>query len=204
MHASPETDLYIRTLTVRASKIDVSADEKRLTGYAIVFDQQSEDLGGWKEVIRSSAVDRTLREGTNVDALVDHKRETGSILGSTDSGLLRLRKDHLGLRVEIFPPDTTSARDVITTVKSGLVRGMSFSFRAMPDGTTWDQEGDFLIRYVNDMQFNEVSIVLNPAYKQTEIHARAAALDLATLSEFRAQTWKRSLKFRERELRAKL
>jgi HK97 family phage prohead protease len=129
MRAVSEQDRFIRTLSARASKVDVSADEKHLTGYAIVFNSLSEDLGGWKEIIAPSAVDRTLKAGTNVDALVDHRRETSTILGSTQSGLLVQRKDRHGLYVDIYPPDTTAARDVVTNVKAGLVGGMSFAFR---------------------------------------------------------------------------
>lgn len=206
MHgAADPTTRHIRTITVRASKLDV-ADERRLTGYAIVFNSLSEDLGGWKEIIAPEAVDRTLRSGENVDALIDHRRETTTVLGSTDSGLLSMRKDRHGLKVEITPPDTTHARDVLTNVRAGLVKGMSFAFRVWPEGATWDQNDDGLfIRTVTDMTFDEVSIVLNPAYTETEINARARDFDRETLQAFqRTIRWKPSAQFRMREIRAGL
>lgn len=202
MHAGSETARFIRTVTLRASKLDVS-DEKRLTGYAVVFNSESEDLGGWREIIAPSAVDRTLRSGDNVDALIDHRRETTTILGSTDSGLLGLKKDRHGLHVDITPPDTQVARDVVTTVKAGLVKGMSFAFRLLsPDWVVWEEREDgSIVRTVQDMIFNEVSVVLNPAYSETEIAARARALDLQTFDAWR-KPWRPSPEFRLREIRA--
>jgi HK97 family phage prohead protease len=137
-----------------------------------------------------------------VDALLDHRRETTTILGSTDSGLLKLRKDRHGLAVDIQPPDTSAARDLMTVVKAGLVKGMSFSFRVWPDGQEWDEEDETIVRTVTDMEFSEVSVVVNPAYLQTDISARNLAIDRAALETFKAQAWRPSLKLRDLMRRA--
>lgn len=203
---SAVSEEYVTRFVSRgAAKIDI-ADERRLVGYAIVFNALSQDLGGFRERIAPSAVDRTLRNGANVDALLDHRRETTSILGSTDSGLLRLKKDRYGLAVEIEPPDTTVARDALKTIKAGLAKGMSFAFRVFPDGQTWDEDESSgqLIRTVTDMEFSEVSVVVNPAYLQTEISARNHAQDQRALEEYRLASWNPSLDLLERIARAGL
>lgn len=191
-----------RFLPTRTSKVDV-VDDKRLVGYAIVFNSLSQNLGGFKERILPSAVDRTIRTGSNVDALIDHRRETSTILGSTDSGLLRLRKDRNGLGVEITPPDTVAARDTMVVVRSGLARGMSFAFRPWPGGEDWNEEDGMLVRDISDMEFSEVSIVINPAYLDTTISARNAEADRRALEAYQdLKLWKPSREFRERQLRA--
>ena len=199
-----ESEFVTLFLPIRAAKVDVSADEQRLTGYAIAFHSLSQDLGGFKERIAPSAVDRTLRGGKNVDALLDHRRETMHILGSTDSGLLKLTKDRYGLKTDIRPPDTANARDAITVVKAGLAKGMSFAFRVWPDGQEWEEEDGILVRTILDMEFSEVSVVVNPAYLDTTVSARNAAADARALEEFRAgRAWKPSRRFRERLLKAR-
>lgn len=208
MPAVSDTDWVTRFLPVRAAKVGVQ-DDKHLVGYAIVFNVLSQDLGGWYERIAPNAVDRTLKSGANVDALIDHRWESMYMIGSSDSGLLKMTKDRHGLKTEIRPPDTTNARDLITQVRAGLVKGMSFRFRVwdpMGDGSgrVWEEDSEGrLVRTVTDMEFPEVSIVVNPAYLQTEVSARNAAADAKTLEEFRSgRAWKPSLRFRERQIKA--
>jgi HK97 family phage prohead protease len=196
------SEYVTRFVPLQRANVDIEED-RRLTGYAVVFNSLSQDLGGFKERISPSAVDRTIRTGANVDALVDHRRETSTILGSTDSGLLKLRKDRHGLSVDVRPPDTTTARDLITVVKAGLVKGMSFAFRVFPDGQEWDEEDGILVRTVTDMEFSEVSFVVNPAYLDTEASARNHRIDADALAEFKASlAWKPSIAMRERMIRA--
>jgi HK97 family phage prohead protease len=197
-----QPEIVTRFVSARAAQVNLDT-ESRMTGFAIVFNALSQDLGGFRERIAPSAVDRTLRSGKNVDALVDHRRETSTIIGSTDSGLLRLEKQSRGLRVQIDPPDTTAVRDLQKVVQAGLAKGMSFAFWVWPGGEEWDEEDGEIVRTVTDMEFSEVSIVVNPAYLQTTIHARTAELDAAALREFkRSQRFHPSLKFRQRMERA--
>lgn len=219
MRVASETDWVTRFLPVRAAKVDVQ-DDKRLVGYPIVFNSLSQDLGGFFERIDPSAVDRTLRSGTNVDALIDHRLESMYMLGSTDSGLLKLQKDRHGLKTDIRPPDTTNARDLVTQVRSGLVKGMSFRFRPYDpggdgSGRVWTEEEVQIehhgkkvtvlapVRTITDMVFTEVSVVVNPAYLDSEVSARNAAADAHAMDEFRSvHGWRPSLELREQIARA--
>jgi len=149
-------------------RMDPSGDRK-LRGYAIRFNVLSLDLGGFKERIMPEAVERTLSEGMDVRALVDH--DSSKIIGRTRAGTLRLRSDARGLSVEIDPPNTSAARDIMESVERGDVTGMSFAFRTLEDD--WHIEGGETIRDVMDMQIREVSIVSFPAYPQTDVALRS-------------------------------
>lgn len=207
MRAGSDTGWVTRFLPTRAAKVDVQ-DATRLIGYAIVFNVLSQDLGGFFERIAPSAVDRTLRSGANVDALIDHRWESMYMIGSSDSGLLKMNKDRHGLKTEIRPPDTTNARDLMTQVSAGLVKGMSFRFRVWDpagdgSGRVWEEDSEGrLVRTVTDMEFTEISVVVNPAYLETEVSARNQEADKLALDEFRSQSWKPSLRLRERIARA--
>ena len=91
---------------------------KTLTGYAAVFDSLSEDLGGFREIIKPGAFDRALKDKHDVRALVNH--DNSLLLGRTASGTLRLSTDERGLKYEIDMLDTTAARVSTKMAAPGL------------------------------------------------------------------------------------
>lgn len=172
--AAAAAESEIRTFT--GVRVEVG-DDRRIKGHAIVFNSRSENLGGWVEVIRPEAVDRTLREALDVRALVDH--DSAKVLGRTKSGTLVLKKDRKGLFIDVDPPRTSYARDLIEVVDRGDVSGMSFRFRTMPEGVEWDIDEDtgLYVRYVLDMRIEEVSIVTFPAYSDTDVTVAKRSLE---------------------------
>lgn len=171
------------------------SDDERIRGYAIVFGVKSLDLGGFREIIRPSAVDRTLREGLDVRAYIDH--DSGKVLGRTSAGTLRLMKDGHGLRVEISPPNTTVAKDLMVSIKRGDISGMSFRFRALDD--EWHMEDGEPIREVTDSIIGEVSVVAEPAYPDTDVAVRS----LREFQQTIKPPYRPSLDMLRRQLRAK-
>jgi HK97 family phage prohead protease len=146
---------------------DNDAGGKTLVGYAAVFDQWSEDLGGFREIIRSGAFTKTLRDGADVRALFNH--DPNFVLGRTTSGTLRLNEDVKGLRIEADLPDTQTVRDlIIAPLERGDIDQMSFGFRTVKD--TWSN--DFSERELHEVMLFDVSAVTFPAYPQTEVGVR--------------------------------
>jgi HK97 family phage prohead protease len=153
-------------------RAEASDSGKKIRGYAIRFGALSEDLGGFREYIAPEAVDRTLSEGLDVRALVDH--DSGKVIGRTRAGTLMLRKDSKGLAITVDPDEEISyAKDIMRAVARGDVSGMSFGFRTIADEWDYDskesQAFNVPIRTVTDMRVSEVSIVTFPAYKQTDV-----------------------------------
>lgn len=152
------------------------ASRPLISGYAAVFNSPSEilasdDAGSFREIIRPGAFSRSLMGG-DIRALINH--QTGQVLGRTKSGTLRLVQDARGLKVEIDPPDTQAARDLMESMRRGDVSGMSFRFMTPEGGDSWgaDAQG-FPLRELRDVEIDEVSIVTFPAYKATEVSVRS-------------------------------
>lgn len=152
-----------------STEIQFQAEGKKIVGYAAKFMNRSQDLGGFIEQIDPQAFTRTLSEGADVRALIDHNPSL--ILGRTVSGTLRLETDSTGLLVEITPPDTTYARDLMVSLERGDVTQMSFAFVTKQD--TWAKEGTTNIRTLLDVDLHDVSAVTYPAYLNTEVGLRS-------------------------------
>jgi len=146
----------------------------RLVGYAAVFDRPSEELGGFTEIIRRGAFTKTLQEA-DVRALWNH--DPNYVLGRTKSGTLSLAEDDHGLRIEIIPPDTTWARDLMESIRRGDVDQMSFGFRTIRDRWQTDEQGK-VVRELLEVALYDVSPVTFPAYPQTEVQVRSAIAEL--------------------------
>jgi len=142
-----------------------------LRGYAIVYNRLSEVLGAFREQIAPEAMARTLAEGVDLRALVDHNPEKP--LGRLSAKTLRVESDAHGLRVEIDPPQTSYGHDIVESIRRGDVTGMSFAFRTMPEGDRWDLSATPPLRTVTDMLVREVSVVTFPAYPETEVAMRS-------------------------------
>lgn len=143
-------------------------DDKKLRGYAAVFNTLSEDLGGFREQIMPGAFKRNLDSNKDILALGYHDERV--ILGRSSAGTLELVEDERGLYIEITPPNTTEGRDILEHVKLGNLRHMSFGFYVVDDKI--EKRNGEVIRSVNDVELIEVSIVPVPAYVDTEIALR--------------------------------
>lgn len=163
------------TLTdIKIEKRDNSAN-MRLTGHASVFNSESVDLGGFVEVVKPGAFERSIAEN-DVHAFVNHNSDM--VIGRNVAGTLRLSEDANGLRTEIDLPDTSYARDLAISVERGDITGMSFGFRVRPGGQTITEKDDgTILRELNDIDLFEVSTTPMPAYPATDVARRSIGLD---------------------------
>jgi HK97 family phage prohead protease len=143
-----------------------------LIGYAAVFNSLSGDLGGFREVIKPGAFDRSLASGTNVMARAEH--DSKLLLGTTAARTLRLSVDGRGLRYEVDVPDTTAGRDVLTLVRRGDLAKSSFAFYTPKGGDKWPPQADgSIVRELHSVELVDVAPVAVPAYEATTVSARA-------------------------------
>lgn len=156
-----------------------------LVGYSIVWNRWSLDLGGFKERIAPSAIERTLKEGEDLRALWSHRPD--ELLGRLTAGTLRVAKDSHGLATEIMLPETR--RDIAELVARRDISGMSFGFMTMAD--LWEEGPVLAERTITDMLVREVSPVVWPAYPSTTLSLRQALAPgaLRKSSTLRLRPW---------------
>jgi len=171
----------IRQFNLEECRFDKSKDgETIVRGYAAVFGQLSEDLGGFKEQIDSRAFDNVLED--DVVAVFNH--DMNIIFGRTSSGTLKLSVDERGLVSEITMPNTQAAKDTIELMRRGDINKMSFGF--IVDVDKWKESERGYVRTVKEVKrLIDVSLVTKPAYPQTTAAVRS-------LDNYKKQTPKAS------------
>jgi hypothetical protein len=151
-----------------------------MRGHAAVFNELSGDLGGFREQIIPGAFAEAI-ETDDVRALINH--DSNFVLGRNRAGTLAMREDVRGLAVEITPPDTAFARDLIVSMERGDVTQMSFAFRVRPNGEDWAKNDDGVwVRSVKRVRLYDVSVVTYPAYTQTDVAMRSLDAFVRTLT----------------------
>lgn len=159
----------IRTLTMPIElRAEESEDKSYIVGYALRFNSESENLGGFVEKIDTKALEGT--DMSDVRALFNH--DPSMVLGRSKAGTLKLEVDELGLKYIIEPPDTSFARDLMQSMTRGDIDQSSFAFSLnYSEGDDWeyDEIRDIYLRTIKKFNaISDVSIVTYPAYTATE------------------------------------
>ncbi len=174
----------------RYFKTELRADDsngQKIAGLAARYGIASEDLGGFREIIRPGAFTASLASNPDVVALYQH--DPSDILGRTTSGTLRLRETAQGLEFECDLPDTQLGRDVYTLVKRGDLSECSFAFTT--DAEDYSASNGQRVRELQAVSLHDVSVVTWPAYPDTSVAVRSMksweAQQLASLDKYKNQ-----------------
>ncbi len=154
---------------LRASEPEAGG-RARIAGHAAVFNSLSEELWGFREKIAPGAFAPALGK-SDIRALLNH--DPNFVLGRTKSGTLRVQEDEMGLAVEIDPPETRWADDLLVSIGRGDISQMSFAFKVGDE--SWETVDGVDVRTI--LSFDEifdVSPVTYPAYPETDVSLREA------------------------------
>ena len=165
-------------------RIEGDAQNPKIIGYPIMFNQLSDDLGGFREQIDNRTFDRNLSEiragNRNVYALFNH--DALWALADIESGRLKLTKDDNGIHMEAEPVVTPLNDHVIKLIAAKVIKRMSFGFLMVKD--TWNSSNPKrIIRTLLDADLLDVSPVTFPAYPQTSVKVRDYINALKELDE---------------------
>jgi len=167
----------VRFLKAAEMRAESQGDEMALVGYAALFNNESKDLGGFRETVAPGAFKRSLAEKADVKALFNHN--ANSILGRVKNGTLVLAEDERGLHFRVqLNKDSQAHRDLHASVKRGDIDECSFAFTVPEGGQEWSERQDetnkdwFAARKLTDVNLMDVSAVTYPAYDNTSVAAR--------------------------------
>jgi uncharacterized protein len=168
-------------------RAEAEGDEMAIAGYAALFNQNSKNLGGFKERIAPGAFTRSLKGGEDVKCLLNH--DSSHLLGRTKNGTLTLSQDERGLKFRcVLNAESGAHRDLHALIKNGTLDECSFAFTVNgPNGDSFDEAIDengvrYQRRTLKDVNLLDVSAVTYPAYNNTSVGARSAQSDYADSS----------------------
>ncbi len=150
--------------------------KKMVWGYAAVFGKESENLGGFIEVIEPGFFRNVL--GDDVRALKNHNDDW--VLGRTKSGTLRMKEDDKGLYYEYDDPGTTYSEDLLRSIGRGDIDQSSFGFWVADGGEKREiieRDGKRIVKRTllpgGAEKLYDVSPVTYPAYHDTTVAKRS-------------------------------
>lgn len=148
-----------------------------VTGYAAVYNKESEDMGWFtemREIILPGAFDDA--DMSDVRALFNH--DPNLLLARTSSGTMILERDNQGLKYSFEIPDTQAGRDLRELLKRGDISQSSFGFTIAKQ--SWEEEKDErgeTVRVTRKIEkvarLYDVSPVTYPAYPDTSVALRS-------------------------------
>lgn len=180
---TPPIEIRRRVFAMQELRVATNGEKRTLHGYAAVYDQLSDDLGGFNEMIRRGAFDESMGKD-DIRCLWNH--DANVVFGRNLAGTLRLMSDARGLKIECDMPDTQTARDVGVSIQRGDVSQMSFGFRTLEQRWTFRRPPELDFRELMKCQLFDVSPVTFAAYPQTEVGVRSMASEVETWKAARA------------------
>ncbi len=183
MAKSIKNEYQTRSFTLSDIRLEKrsNGDLPIIKGLAAVFGKWSSDLGGFKEKIAPGAFKKTIAEN-DIRALINHNPDL--LIGRNQANTLSLKESAAGLEIEITPPDTQAARDLVENLRLGNLNQMSFGFKVIKD--SWADSG--AERTLHEVKLYDISPVTFPAYEQTKVGVSARSI-----SQGKAEFHKRQL-----------
>ena len=146
--------------------VELRHDGRRLTGTAVRYGDTAA-LPWGRERFEAGAF------APLGDVILNAAHDRSRPLARTGGGGLDLEDGAEALAIAATLPETREADDTLTLVRAGVLRGLSVEFRAVAERL---EAG---VRVIERAKLSAVAVVDTPAYPQSEIEARRAALAAA-------------------------
>ena len=161
----------------------VDDEEMKIQGYALRFNEESNLLGEFYEVISPEALEDA--DMSDVRMLIDHN--SSYVIGRTTAGTLDLEVTEEGLYFRCTLPNTSYARDVYENIKLGNIRECSFGMVVGSDGDSFERRDDGIFkRTINKIQtIFDCSVVSFPAYNSSSVEPALRSIEHIKQEELR-------------------
>ena len=164
-------------LAIREAAQDAQSESRTITGTAIVFNRESQELDDWgerfTEIILPEAVTMGFlnTQDVKLNLLHDRKMTIARCNKGDANASLRLSVDQNGVNFEFDAPKCDLGDRALELVRTGVYSGCSFEFR--PKDYEKKVEGDSVtIIHRSFERLGAITLGMDPAYTQTSVNVR--------------------------------
>lgn len=178
----------------RTTAQPVEVNDRHVSGYAIVFDTDSVDLGGFTETIHRGAVTQDTINASDIFVRFNHNNDKILARCRNGEGSLSLAIDDKGLKYDFDAPHTANGDELLEHLKRGDLDSSSFAFtvdESDRQNVKYTRTADGLVHrdiYHIERLF-DVAPVWQPAYEATTCSQRA--LEMVRTADEVAETNKK-------------
>jgi HK97 family phage prohead protease len=168
--------LSTREIETRGTPLAVelrrSAASRAIGGYCVVFGSQSQNLGGFTEVVEPRAIAKTQADGWP-GCVCRYEHDDRMLLGTVAAGTLQLSVDPRGVDYTVECP--RSRDDVLELVERRDIQASSFSFQAYEQEWT-HENGMHPVRHLLGIRLLDCAPVVRPAYADASVALRSLGI----------------------------
>nr|DAS01860.1 MAG TPA: prohead serine protease [Caudoviricetes sp.] len=158
----------------RGGELQIEVSDRLVSGYAVVFDTWSNDLGFYEKILKGAITEDTIKRS---DVICKLNHDDQKVLGRSKygEGSLILEVDDKGLKYTFEAPRTQYGDELLEYLRRGDITGSSFAFTIEEDEFSYqwpfDKDADpVLCREVIKVdKIFDVSPVFSPAYEKTSV-----------------------------------
>lgn len=158
----------------RGGELQIEVSDRLVSGYAVVFDTWSNDLGFYEKILKGAITDETIKR-SDVICKLNHDDQKVLARSKYGEGSLILEVDEKGLKYTFEAPRTQYGDELLEYLRRGDITGSSFAFTIEEDEFSYqwpfDKDADpVLCREVIKVdKLFDVSPVFTPAYEKTSV-----------------------------------
>ncbi len=168
-------ELEHREWEMEKLEIRGEGDGQKVRGQGVPYERLSEDMGGWREVIRTGAATESLKNNDIAMLWAHDSAQPVSRVGATRHAL-ELEERKSGVWFEQSTEAFTEFQ--LSKIDDGVVEKMSFGFfiEDFDKDQRWTEGGGkkVALREILKMNLREISPVVFPAYPSTKVALRSA------------------------------
>ena len=167
---------------IRQLSEQIESTDRVVSGYAVVFDSPSKNIG-WIETIQRGAITEETIANSDVLAKFDHDDSKVLACSKRGVGSLKLELDDIGLKYSFESPNTQAGNELLEYIKRGDITGSSFCFTVSRDegSEKWYKEDGMIYRTIMKIdKLYDISPVFLPAYEETSCAKRFAEIESAS------------------------